>query len=376
MVELKIENLHIFYDDFHAVRGINLTVNDGEILTLLGPSGCGKTTILRSIAGFIEPKVGDIKLGEKAITHLPARERDAGMIFQNYALWPHMTIEQNVTYGLRMRDVPKEERHKKAMAILSQVQLDGQADKTPGQLSGGQQQRVALARALVIEPTILLCDEPLSNLDFQLRVELRTEIRHLTKKLGVTTVYVTHDQSEALAISDKIAVINQGLIEQVGTPVEVFNDPNTLFVAKFVGENNQIGGKITKIENGEIEVTFDTGDIMIYHNLKEPFETEANEDQEESVKLEVGDRVDMVCRYDNIEVEPKSDKNIIKGKIRNLAYMGTMVQLVVMLSDDSKFTVNVSENLNKVMSMGLGSSVNLQVPESASFLFKDNKRIR
>jgi len=376
MVELKIENLHIFYDDFHAVRGINLTVNDGEILTLLGPSGCGKTTILRSIAGFIEPKVGDIKLGEKAITHLPARERDAGMIFQNYALWPHMTIEQNVTYGLRMRDVPKEERHKKAMAILSQVQLDGQADKTPGQLSGGQQQRVALARALVIEPTILLCDEPLSNLDFQLRVELRTEIRHLTKKLGVTTVYVTHDQSEALAISDKIAVINQGLIEQVGTPVEVFNDPNTLFVAKFVGENNQIGGKITKIENGEIEVTFDTGDIMIYHNLKEPFETEANEDQEESVKLEVGDRVDMVCRYDNIEVEPKSDKNIIKGKIRNLAYMGTMVQLVVMLSDDSIFTVNVSENLNKVMSMGLGSSVNLQVPESASFLFKDNKRIR
>jgi len=376
MVELKIENLHIFYDEFHAVRGINLTVNDGEILTLLGPSGCGKTTILRSIAGFIEPRTGDIKLGERVITHVPARERDAGMIFQNYALWPHMTIEQNVTYGLKMRDVPKEERHKRAMTILSQVQLEGQADKTPGQLSGGQQQRVALARALVIEPTILLCDEPLSNLDFQLRVELRTEIRHLTKKLGVTTVYVTHDQSEALAISDKIAVINQGLIEQVGSPIEVFNDPNTLFVAKFVGENNQIGGKITKVENGEIEVTFDTGDIMVYNNLKEAFETDVPEDQEEPVKLEVGDRVDMVCRYDNIEVEPKSEKNIIKGKIRNLAYMGTMVQLVVTLSDDSKFTVNVSENLNRVMGMGLGSSIKLQVPEPASFLFKDSKRIR
>ncbi len=378
MVELKIEDLHIFYDDFHAVRGINLTVNDGEILTLLGPSGCGKTTILRSIAGFITPKAGRILLGEKDITHVPARLRDSGMIFQNYALWPHMTIEENVTYGLKMRKVSKEERHRKAMAILSQVQLEGQADKTPGQLSGGQQQRVALARALVIEPTILLCDEPLSNLDFQLRVELRTEIRHLTKKLGVTTVYVTHDQSEALAISDTIAVINAGLIEQVGTPLEVFNDPDTLFVANFVGENNQIEGKVTKLEKGLVEVKTEGGDTLTYTNLQDPFmEDTAEEGEEKSApKLAVGDKVSIVTRYDKIFLDEKATENVLTGTIRNLAYMGTMVQVVLNLNDGSKFTVNVSENLNKVMGMGLGSTVKIHLPESACFLFKDNLRVR
>ena len=238
------------YGDFTALNGVSLNIKEGEFFTLLGPSGCGKTTLLRMIAGFNSIEGGDFYFGDKRINDVPAHKRDIGMVFQNYAIFPHLTVKENVAYGLKARKVGKKEMEERVEEALKLVQIEHLSDRKPSELSGGQQQRVALARAFVIEPSVLLMDEPLSNLDAKLRVQMRTVIKKLQRRLGITTLYVTHDQEEALAISDRIAVMKDGNIMQIGTPNEIYAKPQNPFVAGFIGVSNFLdcdvdGGKIT-----------------------------------------------------------------------------------------------------------------------------------
>jgi ABC-type Fe3+/spermidine/putrescine transport system ATPase subunit len=227
-----------------AVDRVDLTVADGELFTLLGPSGCGKTTLLRLLAGFYQPDDGTIRFGDRVVNGLPPYERRIGMVFQNYALWPHMTVADNICYGLRLRKLPAAEVQTRLQEGLRKVNLIGFEARYPGQLSGGQQQRVALARALVLNPDILLLDEPLSNLDAKIRIQVRTEIRRLQQDLRITTIYVTHDQEEALSLSDRVAVMRDGHVLQVGPPKELYERPRTRFVADFVGTNNLVPGEV------------------------------------------------------------------------------------------------------------------------------------
>ena len=242
------------YDDFTALNGVSLDIHEGEFFTLLGPSGCGKTTLLRMIAGFNSIEGGDFFFGEKRINDVAAHKRDIGMVFQNYAIFPHLTVKENVAYGLKARKTPKKEIETRVAEALELVQISHLADRKPNELSGGQQQRVALARAFVIEPSVLLMDEPLSNLDAKLRVQMRTVIKKLQRRLGITTIYVTHDQEEALAISDRIAVMKDGNIMQIGTPSEIYAKPQNPFVAGFIGVSNfldcDVKGEEVSIQGG------------------------------------------------------------------------------------------------------------------------------
>lgn len=233
-----IKATKVFDGAVRAVDSIDIRIEAGEFFSLLGPSGCGKTTTLRMIAGFEVPTSGQIFLGEADITGVPAHKRDMGMVFQNYALFPHRTVNQNVAFGLRMRGMDKAEIDRKVAGALELVSLAGYGDRSPDQLSGGQQQRVALARAIVIEPTVLLCDEPLGALDKKLRQQMQFELKELQRTLGLTTVFVTHDQEEAMAMSDRIAVMSEGRVEQIGTPAEIYNAPQSRFVADFIGDAN------------------------------------------------------------------------------------------------------------------------------------------
>jgi len=258
---LQIEQLRKRYADVAALDGVSLRIEGGEFFTLLGPSGCGKTTLLRCIAGFLRPDAGQILCDGERLDRLPAHKRDIGMVFQNYAIFPHLTVFENVAYGLRARRVEPADIRRRAMDALHLVQMDALADRRPDQLSGGQQQRVALARAMAIRPRLLLMDEPLSNLDAKLRVEMRTEIRRLQRELGITTVYVTHDQEEALAISERLAVMNAGQVEQVGFPWDVYQAPQSAFVAQFIGTSNALAGQ-SLIAEGEW-VRVDVGGWML-----------------------------------------------------------------------------------------------------------------
>ncbi|ESY94410.1 ABC transporter ATP-binding protein [Mesorhizobium sp. LNHC209A00] len=237
---LSVEHLTAHYGHTRVLEDLTLHVAAGELVSLLGASGCGKTTTLRLIAGFLEPTAGGITLGGRDLTRLPAYQRDIGLVFQNYALFPHLSVRDNVTFGLKQRGLPAAERNKRASTILARVGLEGLADRLPAALSGGQKQRVALARALVIEPALLMFDEPLSNLDAKLRVDMRIEIRQLQRANGTTSVYVTHDQEEAFSISDRVAIMNAGRIMQFDTPESLYQRPENAFVARFVGFENLI----------------------------------------------------------------------------------------------------------------------------------------
>ncbi|WP_018665329.1 ABC transporter ATP-binding protein [Heyndrickxia acidiproducens] len=243
---LKIDGISKKFKDVEVVKELSLDLEKGELVSFLGPSGCGKTTTLNMIAGFLEIDKGDIQVEGNSIGHLPPNKRNMGMVFQSYALFPHMTVFENVAYGLKLRKVKKAEIKKRVEKALKLTQLSGFEQRYPKELSGGQQQRVSIARAIVIQPKVLLLDEPLSNLDAKLRKQMREDIVEIQKNIGITTIFVTHDQEEALAISDRIAVMNRGKIEQIGSPFEVYNHPKTDFVSEFIGEVNEFKGKVLK----------------------------------------------------------------------------------------------------------------------------------
>ena len=263
---VRLEHISKIYQDpktgkdFYAVKDNSLVIEPGEFVTLLGPSGCGKTTTLRMIAGFESPDEGEIYLGDEAINALTPNKRDTAMVFQSYALLPHYNVFDNVAYGLKLRHVPKEEIRERVMKILDLVELTGMEGRMTNQLSGGQQQRVALARALVIEPSVLLFDEPLSNLDAKLRVTMRTEIRRIQQEVGITAIYVTHDQSEAMALSDRIIIMRSGVVEQIGSPQEIYYHPVNEFVADFIGEANFLKGSLEALSDNRAQLNV-SGDI-------------------------------------------------------------------------------------------------------------------
>ena len=260
---VEIEGVNKLYGSNHVVKDLNLTIDEGEFLTLLGSSGCGKTTTLRMIAGFEEPTAGSIKVEGESIEEKEPFERNVNTVFQTYALFPHKTIYDNIAYGLKMQKVPKKEIKQRVLEMMDMVQLNGFEKRYPSQLSGGQKQRVAIARALINRPRVLLLDEPLGALDLKLRKQMQLELKRLQKKLNITFIYVTHDQEEALTMSDRIAVMNSGVIEQLATPHEIYEKPKTRFVATFIGETNIYDGCITNITDGVATMTLENGAVKV-----------------------------------------------------------------------------------------------------------------
>ena len=295
-----------------AVQDVNLEIQKGELVTLLGPSGCGKTTTLRMIAGFEFPTSGRIVLDGQEINSLPPHKRDMSMVFQSYALFPHLTVFENIAYGLNVQRLNKKTIAERVGRVLDLVHLRGYGDRAPGQLSGGQQQRVALARALVMEPKVLLMDEPLSNLDAKLREEMRTEIRRIQKTLNITSVYVTHDQIEAMTLSDRIVVMNEGVIEQIGTPVEIYRFPNSRFVANFIGRANFIDGVVQAQKNSKLTIR-SMGESITLSNIKHEF----NE----------GEAVTLIVRPEMIQIKKKG--GLYHGVVRQAVYLGDMIEYAV-----------------------------------------------
>jgi len=330
-MRIAVENLTKRFGSLAAVSEVSLSIEEGEMFTLLGPSGCGKTTLLRLLAGFYTPDAGEIRFGDRVVNEVPPHERGIGMVFQNYALWPHMTVSENVSYGLKLRKVSSSEMATRVQGVLAKVGLTGLGDRYPGQLSGGQQQRVALARALVLNPQMLLLDEPLSNLDAKIRVQVRAEIRKLQKELGITAVYVTHDQEEALAMSDRIAVFNLGKVCQVGPPKALYERPTTRFVADFIGINNLIEGTVRSVEGAHRSLHAETtlGDLVAIHD--EP--------------LRVGDRCVICIRPENIVLNGQSggEKNHLNGKIAFTAYLGNTLRYDVDLGGGVTFKTDIGD---------------------------------
>ena len=260
--DVTLEHITMRFGDFTAVKDLSLTIKAGEFFSFLGPSGCGKTTILRIISGFMEPSEGSVRIGAAEMRGIGPNHRPTALIFQNLALFPLMKVWENIAFGLEVRGVGKAERRKRAEALLDLVAMPDAADKRIGELSGGQKQRVAIARALAVEPQVMLLDEPLSALDLKLRQHMRAELRAIQRRTGVTFIYITHDQGEALTMSDRVAVMSQGVIEQVGTPEDIYNAPATPYVATFVGENNRLEGTVTAHEGDRARVATPAGDIV------------------------------------------------------------------------------------------------------------------
>ena len=311
-----------------AVDNVSLTIEEGDFFTLLGPSGCGKTTLLRTIAGFHTPEAGEIRFGDQVVNAIPAHRRETGMVFQNYALFPHLSVYDNVAYGLRARRIPRTEAAGRVAAILKSVQLEGLEHRSPSQLSGGQQQRVALARALVISPQILLMDEPLSNLDAKLRVSMRDEIRRIQKHMGITTIYVTHDQEEAMAVSDRIAILSRGRVEQVGTPAGIYFRPASRFAAEFMGGSNILVFNVVSYD-GQAGVITAEADGQTIHISGDP---------------PAGPSVTVSIRPEWIRVVPASesrDQNVLAGTVVGSTFLGSMVRYRVIGPGGQVLTVEV-----------------------------------
>ncbi|MGK4042344.1 ABC transporter ATP-binding protein [Heyndrickxia oleronia] len=325
MASINLENVQKTFGKVIAVDQLNLQIREGEFFTFLGPSGCGKTTTLRMIAGFYYPTKGIVRFGEKDMTRVPPEKRNTGMVFQNYALFPHMTVFENVAFGLKVRKIPSTEIKNRVHDVLEKVRLDTFSNRQVSQLSGGQQQRVALARALVIEPEILLLDEPLSNLDAKLRDEMRTEILRLQRDYHITTIYVTHDQAEALSMSDRIAVFNHGVCHQIGTPFEIYNEPANDFVAQFIGEINFIPFEMDKIKEEKIEVRIFQGNQSL--SVKRiPFN---------DVEFSMDEKLILSIRPESIKLSTQAmeGENVLEGKIESLQFFGSAVEILVKVQD-------------------------------------------
>jgi len=319
---LRLVELTKYYGDLAAVSDLSLEAEDGEFVTLLGPSGCGKTTTLMIIAGFVNPSSGRIYIDDRDVTFVPPYKRHIGMVFQDYALFPHMMVYENIAFALKVRKFGKRNTKERVASMMELVQLTGLEARYPNQLSGGQQQRVALARALVFEPQLLLLDEPLGALDKQLREYMQLEIKHLTESLGITVIYVTHDQSEALTMSDRIVVMNNGGIEQVGTPGELYENPCNRFVAGFIGESNFLEGRVAVASDQKYIVSLPDGlevRIPAFSQVK------------------TGDKISLAIRPEKIRFINSDNRpaNVFPGVIKELVYIG----------DDTKYNVEISPNV-------------------------------
>jgi len=307
-----------------ALDDVSLEISKGSFTTLLGPSGCGKTTLLRTLAGFYQVEKGDIFIDDQRVNDVPSHLRNAIMVFQDYALFPHMNIRENITYGLRIRKMPKDEIDKRLEKTIGYLDIGNLLERTPGQISGGQQQRVALARALVMEPEVLLLDEPLSNLDAKLRISIRAELRQIQQRLKITTIYVTHDQAEALAMSDTIAVMKDGRVMQIGSPAEVYYHPDNTFVASFVGTVNFIKGIVRSVSEQGIEVQAENSGASIVVREKIP-----GSDAQKIPRA--GDKVTLVIRPESIKIlsAPSAgggDVNVLRGKVSRYIFEGSSVR--------------------------------------------------
>lgn len=326
IVEL-IQVVKVFTDEGDAaVTDVSLQIKRGEFLTLLGPSGCGKTTTLRMIAGFEQPTSGKILVDNEDVSNTPPYKRNVNTVFQNYALFPHMSIFDNIAFGLQMKKVPREQIETKVFEMLKMVQLEGYENRMPDQLSGGQKQRVAIARAVINNPKVLLLDEPLGALDLKLRKQMQVELKHLQRKLGITFIYVTHDQEEALTMSDRIAVMNKGALEQVGTPDEIYEKPRTKFVADFIGETNLFEGEVSSIDAIHPKLQLEGGESI-------PLKWKENNS---------GDRICMALRPERLKLKsvPEEVDAFVKVKFKEKIYVGATVKTIVTLSNGKEIIVS------------------------------------
>jgi iron(III) transport system ATP-binding protein len=346
-MRISVQGLTKRFGQVAAVNGASFAIEEGELFTLLGPSGCGKTTLLRLIAGFYVPDAGEIRFNDRVMNGVPPDERGIGMVFQNYALWPHMTVAQNIGYGLKLRKIGAAEVARRTDAILEKVKLSGLGGRYPGQLSGGQQQRVALARALVLNPKILLLDEPLSNLDAKIRVQLRAEIRKLQKELGITAIYVTHDQEEALTLSDRIAVFNLGVVSQIGLPKTLYERPANRFVADFIGISNLIDGEVVASDEGRGALVVRTAFGELRAVSTESFRP--------------GEACVLSIRPENARLDgaAPAGHNRVPGRISFSAYLGNAIRYDVDLGQGWLFKVDIRDPWHhELLEIGTATSVN------------------
>lgn len=336
---LELKNIRkSFVPGEDVLDGINLTVGRGEFITLLGSSGCGKTTTLRIIAGLETPDEGQIFLEGKDVTNLEPDKRDVNTVFQNYALFPHMNVADNIGYGLKLRRVPKAEIKKRVSEMLELVQLSGFEKRKPSELSGGQRQRVAIARSLINNPTVLLLDEPLGALDLQLRRAMQLELKRLQKKLGITFIYITHDQEEAINMSDRIAVMNHGSFEQIGTPDEIYNHPLTSYVAKFVGNANILQGNVVAEAGNQVRVLLNEGEVLV--DIQElsagkGTKTDSASKTQERVRLRPGQRVKIAVRSENIRLGEECE-HPLKAMVKEKNFAGGQLRVAMELADGTE----------------------------------------
>jgi iron(III) transport system ATP-binding protein len=334
-VKIIFKNIIKKYGNITVIPDLSLDINEGEFFTLLGPSGCGKTTLLRMVAGFNSIEGGQILFNDKLINNLAVQDRNIGMVFQSYAIFPHMDVSKNVAFGLTNRGISKEKIDSRVANILKTVQIEEYKDRMPENLSGGQQQRVALARAIVIEPDVLLMDEPLSNLDAKLRVDMRNAIKRIQRNFGITTIYVTHDQEEAMAVSDRIAIMNKGIIQQIGKPQDIYQKPANLFVATFIGRTNILDATIEK-------QTLSVGKYKVKTNLNIP---------SASLKISV--------RPEEFFIDPNPDATLLKGVIKHSVFLGLNTHYFIELENSQE--IEVIEKSKKSATYEPGAKVSLNI---------------
>ena len=326
--DVELEHVTIRFGDFTAVRDAHLRIEDGEFFSFLGPSGCGKTTILRTVSGFLEPTEGRVRIGGRDMANIGPNKRPTALIFQNLALFPLMSVADNIAFGLEVRGVGRAERRRRAEELLNLIALPGQGDKPVNALSGGQKQRIAIARALAVEPDVLLLDEPLSALDLKLRQHMRTELRAIQQRVGITFIYITHDQGEALTMSDRVAVMSHGVIQQIGTGAEIYNDPKTAFVASFVGENNPFFGKVSRVEKGEAMVETSFGPVRGRNPRG----------------VQPGDRAILFIRPEGMRLGAQDGFNVIESEVLTSELEGSMVHVRLRGEGPKAITISLTND--------------------------------
>jgi spermidine/putrescine transport system ATP-binding protein len=357
--DVELDRVTIRFGQFTAVDNATLRIKGGEFFSFLGPSGCGKTTILRTISGFLDPSSGSVRIAGQDMAGIGPNRRPTALIFQNLALFPLMTVADNITYGLRVRRVPREERRRAAAELLRLIELPGQGDKLVSELSGGQRQRVAIARALAVQPKVLLLDEPLSALDLKLRQHMRNELRAIQKRVGITFIYITHDQGEALTMSDRIAVMNEGVIEQVGDGKTIYDSPRTPFVASFVGENNPFAGRVIKAVNSSAVVDTAFGELRGRNPLELP----------------VGSRAILFVRPEALSLGKGATDATIKTTVKNVAFEGNASHLFLAGAGRKDITLTVGRH-GKMAIPPQGSEATVSFEPEASVVLPEGKLAR